>query len=130
MRTIIAFIFIFFSHLSFSQTQTEINNKANFEFAKSDKLLNKIYRDILTEYKSDIVFIEKLRKAQSLWIQFRDAQVEMKYPEGDDQNNGSLYPMCKVLYLKELTDQRIATLQEWLNGNQEGDVCNGSVNKP
>jgi uncharacterized protein YecT (DUF1311 family) len=62
-----------------------------------------------------------------LWIQFRDAEMKMKYPEREDGYYGSVYPMCWSMYLTQLTTERITTLKQWLDGTEEGDVCAGSV---
>jgi hypothetical protein len=35
--------------------------------------------------------------------------------------------MCYSAYKEELTRQRIKTLQQWLEGVEEGDVCAGSL---
>jgi hypothetical protein len=35
--------------------------------------------------------------------------------------------MCVSMYLENLTNQRISTLKEWIDGIEEGDVCLGSV---
>jgi len=35
--------------------------------------------------------------------------------------------MCVSIYLERLTRERIATIKEWADGIEEGDVCIGSV---
>ncbi|TPN82892.1 lysozyme inhibitor LprI family protein [Aquimarina algicola] len=127
MKNLYIFIILIFSFNCFSQTQAEMNKEAYAEFNKSDKILNKIYQTILSEYKSDSMFVENLKKSQRLWIQFRDAEMEMKFPNYNDKNYGSIHSTCRAFYLKELTDKRIKTLKEWVSGTEEGDVCNGSV---
>lgn len=104
-----------------------MNKEAYADFNKSDKVLNEIYRTIISEYKSDTIFVEKLKKSQRLWIQFRDAEIEMKFPNHTDKIYGSIHPTCRAFYLMELTDKRIETLKEWVGGTEEGDACNGSV---
>jgi len=49
----------------------------------------------------------------------------MKYPEG--KTYGSIQPVCRANYLEELTRTRIKTLQVWITGIEEGDLCSGSV---
>ena len=127
MKTLLTFIILTFSFSCFSQTQAEMNKEAYLEFNKSDKILNEIYQTILSEYKSDTTFLESLKKSQRLWIQFRDAEMEMKFPNYPDKIYGSIHPTCRAFYLKEITDKRIETLKEWVAGTEEGDVCNGSV---
>lgn len=104
-----------------------MNKEAYAEFNKSDKTLNEIYKTILSEYKSDTIFVENLKKSQRLWIKFRDAEMEMKFPNYADKIYRSIHPTCRAFYLKKLTDKRIETLKEWVSGIEEGDACNGSV---
>lgn len=111
----------------FAQTQTEMNQQAYDKFNKSDKKLKGIYQTILSEYRRDTIFIQNLKKSQRIWIQFRDAEMEMKYPKYPDKTYGSIQPTCRAFYLKDLTDKRIETLKSWISETEEGDVCNGSV---
>jgi len=128
MKNLLIFVILTLSFNCFSQTQAEMNKELNAEFNKTDKQLNEIYQAILSKYKSDLVFVENLKKSQRLWIQFRDAELEMKFPAKNKQlEYGSLYPMCVSIYIKELTEERIKTLKEWVSGTDEGENCNGSV---
>ena len=117
--------------LAVSQTQSEMNEDAFARYKKADFKLNNIYQTILDDYKSDTIFVKALRKAERLWVQFRDAQVEMMYPKEttDSQTSyyGSVYPTCVSEYKLSLTEDRIKTLQEWIDGIEEGDVCSGSI---
>ncbi|WP_417888187.1 lysozyme inhibitor LprI family protein [Zunongwangia sp.] len=117
-----------FNFCAFGQTQHEMNKNASEEYKKSDIELNKVYQKILTEYKSDSIFIDRLKKTQRIWISYRDSELEMKFPaENKQAEYGSVYPMCVSLFLKELTEERTEKLQVWLNGIEEGDMCSGSV---
>jgi hypothetical protein len=69
------------------------------------------------------MFIGNLKKAQRIWIQFRDAQVAMRYPQ---YTNSSSFA-CSAKYLAKLTDERTATLQLWLDGVEDTNACPGSV---
>jgi uncharacterized protein YecT (DUF1311 family) len=113
--------------IDFGQTGVEMNQQANVSFQKADKELNALYQKIVLKYKDDPVFIASLKAAQRLWIQFRDAELKMKYPPREQGHYGSVYPMCYSACKEELTRQRIKTLQQWLEGVEEGDVCAGSV---
>jgi len=105
-----------------------MNKTANAEYIKVDSELNSIYQKILTEYKSDTVFIDLLKKTQRIWITYRNAELEMKFPAENKQlEYGSVYPMCVSIFIKELTEERIEKLKIWVSGTEEGDVCNGSV---
>ena len=109
----ILIILLLISNLScFSQTQTEMNKTANEEYIKTDSELNSLYQQILDEYKSDIVFIDRLKKTQRIWIAYRDAELKMKFPAKNKQlEYGSAYPMCVSIFLKELTEERIDNLK-------------------
>ncbi|MEP6513679.1 MAG: lysozyme inhibitor LprI family protein [Parafilimonas sp.] len=67
------------------------------------------------------------RVAQRIWIQFRDAQMDMKYPERETGYYGSIQPLCWYSYKENLTKNRIDFLNEWMKGVQEGDACSGSI---
>ena len=128
MKNIIVLIVIcLISNFGFSQTQFEMNQSANNDFLKADKDLNSVYQKIIKEYKSDIKFIKNLKTSQKIWIQFRDSEMKVKFPETEDSYYGSVFPMCWSSYIEELTKERIKKLKIWIDGNEEGDVCSGSV---
>ena len=108
------------------QTQVEMNTKAKAEYEKADKDLNQVYQRLMQEYKNDTVFIKSTKEAQRQWVKFRDAQVKMKYPPYRDAVE-SVLPICRNYYLRELTNNRIKEIMEWLDGIEEGDVCSGSI---
>lgn len=126
MKRTFTLIILLLSLNSFSQTQAEMNQQAYDDFHESDDTLNEIYQAILSDYKNDTLFINNLKKSQRIWIEFRDAEMEMKYPQYSDKFYGSIHPLCRATYLKELTDNRIQTLLNWVRGT-EGEVCNGSI---
>jgi uncharacterized protein YecT (DUF1311 family) len=99
-------------------------------FPKIDEELNKTYNKVLNEYKSDTLFIRRIKEAQRAWIKFRDAHLESRFPSTSNTNQyneyGSIYPYCACVIMTELTKERIKQLQAWLNGTIEGDVCGGS----
>jgi len=107
------------------QTQSDMNQAAVNAYKKADKKLNNTYKQILKEYAADTVFTKNLKASQSLWIRFRDAEVKMKYP--DDDYAGTSTPMCKAQLLEKITAARTKTLNVWLTGIPEGDVCAGTV---
>ena len=129
MKQIFTTLFFFIIALtSFSQTQMEMNQTAGEKYSVADKELNRVYNQILIDYKNDSNFIEKLKISQRFWIKFRDAELEMKFPEPDKRfNYGSMYPMCASGYLEQLTKERTKKLMEWLNPIPEGEGCAGSI---
>lgn len=125
--TFLTIICLTISNLTFGQTQLEINQDEHNKYVKADKELNKVYNQILKEYKSDTEFIKNFKNAQKIWIQFRDAEMKYKYPDREQGYYGSIQPMCWSIYLTELTEDRTKKLKIWLTGIEEGDTCSGSV---
>ena len=125
----IAIVFsLILSVLSFAQTQTEMNIDSYNQYLKVDKELNVVYQKILKKYSTDTLFLKKLKIAQNLWIKFRDAEAEAKFPAEDKKYEyGSIFPICYNSFLEELTRKRILELKKQLNGYDDGNVCNGSV---
>jgi len=113
----------------FGQTQSEMNKQANVDLQNADQALNKVYQQILNQYKGDKVFTGNLKKAQRIWIQLRDAEMLAKYPNRGAGYYGSVQPMCWSMYQTELTLERTKKLKVWLTGIEEGDVCFGSVKR-
>ena len=127
MKFILAILICFSCSIGFAQTQLEMNQQANDSYRKVNKELNEIYKQILTEYKTDTVFIKNLKSSQRIWITFRDAELKVKYPERETEYYGSIHPVCVANYLEKLTRERINTLKVWITGIEEGDCCSGSV---
>ncbi|MFB6455959.1 lysozyme inhibitor LprI family protein [Chitinophaga sp. Hz27] len=123
---LICLLLIVAASKGFAQTQGEMNRKANEAYREADKKLNEVYQLIQKDYAANKKFIENMKVAQRLWIQFRDAQVEMMFPE-PAKSYGSMFPVCKANYLTELTTQRMESLRIWINGLPPGETCTGSV---
>ena len=111
-----------------AQTQLEVNMESAKAEKEADVELNKVYKQILTDYAEDTLFIKNLKASQRIWINFRDVEVKMKYPEREEGYYGSMYPMCVSDYRVGLIRQRTAKLKEWLQPMEDGDGCEGSVN--
>ncbi len=127
MKRVFIGVTLFMScYCAFGQTQAEMNKSAIDEYIKADKQLNTIYNQILKEYKEDTAFINNTKRAQRLWIQFRDAEMKMMYPDREPGYYGSIQPLCWYEYKKELTEERIGKLQQWLNG-REKDSCSSTI---
>jgi uncharacterized protein YecT (DUF1311 family) len=127
MRIVLLLFMLLTVRIACGQTLADMNQQAHVSFQKADKELNEVYQKIILKYKIDPAFIASLKAAQRLWIQFRDAELKMKYPSREQGYYGSVYPLCYSAYKEELTRQRIKTLQQWLEGAEEGDACAGSV---
>ncbi len=127
MKQFLIVLMTLFCSVVYSQTQSDMNRSTANSYQEADTELNRVYQIILTEYKDDTEFINNLRTSQRLWIQFRDAEVKVKYPNRGAGYYGSSHSMCVASYLAELTNKRTQTLKTWLKGYEEGDLCNGSV---
>ena len=128
MKPFVIILFLTFNLCSFGQTQYQMHEESSEEYKKADTELDHIYQKILIEYKSDSIFINRLKKAQKIWIAYRDAELEMRFPAKNKQvEYGSVYPMCVALFLKGLTEERTEKLRVWINGIKEGDMCLGSI---
>lgn len=111
----------------FAQTQAQMNQEARSEYQKADAELNQVYARIQKEYAKEAEFLRKLRAAQRAWVTFRDAHVEALFPAANKQREyGTVYPLCRLQVLTELTKERTAQLNTWIKGVGEGDTCGGS----
>lgn len=100
------------------------------DYATADFYLNQTYSEIRRRYKAAPKFLEALRLAQRLWIKYRDAEVEMRFPLEDKHlEYGSSYVFCRETFLAKMTRQRTDELKQWLEDPEEGDVCHGSVGR-
>jgi uncharacterized protein YecT (DUF1311 family) len=124
---ILIMLLVFAGTVAFGQSQSEMDSNAATSAKKAENELNATYRKILRDYGEDTVFIRKLKFSQRLWIKFREAEIDMKYPPREPGYYGSVLPMCVAMYKEGLTRDRIKILKVWLDGIEEGDVCNGSV---
>lgn len=119
---------LLFAQPVLAQTQADLNDQACAAYKQADAKLNAVYKQLLAKYKSDTTSIASLRTAQRAWVTFRDAHLDSLYPEKDKQTAyGSIYPTCACGVLADLTEARVAQLQVWLKGGEEGDTCAGSV---
>jgi uncharacterized protein YecT (DUF1311 family) len=127
MRKIVITSFaLLISGFGFAQTQMQMNDSTKKEFLKADKELNQAYQQILKDYKTDTLFLKNLKASQRIWIEFRDAEMKMKYPLKESEYY-SMQPVCWYSYMQDLTETRTKTLQQWLKPMEEGDVCAGSI---
>ena len=115
-------------HADETAAQDELEICAGSDFDKADRALNEVYSSILARYADDPGFIEKLEVAQRAWLNFRDAELDALFPHRDDPAYyGSVYPLCRDIWLTTLTNERIGQLKRWQNKVEEGDVCSGSI---
>lgn len=98
---------------------------AQSALAKADLELNKVYKQVLTLYRGQPQFLQKLESAEVAWIRFRDAHVESRFPKSEGSQNAD----CRAMLLTQLTSDRIRQLQEWIDGVSRTDMCAGTIQR-
>lgn len=96
-------------------SQIELNACAAQALAAADAELNASWRQVLQQLGDNTVAVDRLKAAQRLWIQLRDADLAAQFPlaEGQDPRveYGSMLPMSRDHAKAELTRQRTAYLR-------------------
>lgn len=89
------------------ETQTDMNQCAADNYTISDKALNQVYQDV----RQDLGDTAKARltTAEERWIVFRDAQCAF---ERSRVEGGSMAPLIQASCMEQITDNRIAELQQ------------------
>lgn len=122
MKFLTTILFVCIGISGFSQSQIELNKEAHQNYIEADKKLNDVYKKILVQKNEDSLFIQHLKKSQRIWISFRDSEVALLFSDTSSAEYGSTLPMCKSLFLEEITIKRIADLEKILQNNY--DNCN------
>lgn len=109
-----------------ASTQTAMNDCAGTELARADAELNRVYRGAAGSLKGNALALSRLKAAQRLWIQLRDADLAARYPiaaESDPRvEYGSMYPLLYVQARTELTLARTAYLRKQFLERGEYDL--------
>ena len=94
-------------------TQAEANACSRRDYEKSDAEMNKVYAKLMAEladYKGRDQ--EKLRRAQTLWLQYREANCES---ESSIYLGGSIRPAVYNSCLASVTQERTRRLAQFLD---------------
>ena len=102
-------------------TQLQLDECAGASYAKSDKALNKVYREILSRLKGPSETKTDLIAAQRAWLKYRDAECKF---EVSGLDGGSVQPMIYSQCLDALTQSRTKGLSQFL------DCSDGTLNCP
>ena len=90
-------------------TQAEANSCARRDYEKAEAEMKKVYGQLLTELASDSgEGRRKLEKAQSLWLQYREAACES---EASIYEGGSIRPAVYNGCLASVTRERAGRLR-------------------
>jgi uncharacterized protein YecT (DUF1311 family) len=96
-------------------SQLEMNQCAFEDLGRADAELNAAYKQILGSMKDQPVAAERLKAAQRLWVQLRDADLAAQFPLAEGQSAqleyGSIYLLEYATAQAELTRQRTAYLR-------------------
>ena len=114
LKNVFTILFLFGGFYAFAQTTAEMNAIAEQLYADSDRELNLVYNQIRTRYSNDPLLLQKLRNAQLIWIQFRDATIEACFPAEDKIGSyGSIWTSEMLGILTQLTRDRTRQLREF-----------------
>ncbi len=104
---------LFISAICFAQTQMEMNQKAFADYKKADTKMTVLYKKVqkvITDSKEKTLLFE----AQRTWIKFKEAHCKSA---AADEEGGSIYPLIYATCLKQVTEDRILQLNEYLKNN-------------
>lgn len=109
-------------------TQTAMNACGATDLKHVEAALSDTLARIRTQYADDPLFLERLEQSQLQWRQSLQADLDLRFPQSDTHfYYGSVFPLCLATVKTGLIQHRIAMLNVWLTGLEEGEVCAGSV---
>jgi uncharacterized protein YecT (DUF1311 family) len=93
-----------------SETTTAgMRNCENLRYERAQQALDSVYAGLMK--RLDETGKEKLRTAQSAWLQFRQAEADFQAQVAE---GGTLAPLIKITVLADLTEARAAELKKSL----------------
>ena len=108
-----------------SQTDINLDEENSLTFLTSK--LDSMYSAVIEEYQDQKIFIKNFKKSQVAWKQYMESQLLARFPEDEEYRGGSSFNMCYALYKQQLIKERISSVNDWLIGFPEGEICGGSV---
>ena len=108
-----------------SQTDINLDEENSLTFLTSK--LDSMYSAVIEEYQDQKIFIMNFKKSQVVWKQYMESQLLARFPEDEEYRGGSSFNMCYALYKQQLIKERISSINDWLIGFPEGEICGGSV---
>ena len=109
------------------KSQTDINLEEGDNLALLSSKLDSMYSAVIVEYQDQEIFIKNFKKSQVVWKQYMESQLLARFPEDEEYRGGSSFGMCYALYKQQLIKERISSVNDWLIGFPEGEICGGSV---
>ena len=109
------------------KSQTDINFDEENSLTFLTSKLDSMYSAVIEEYQDQKIFINNFKKSQVVWKQYMESQLLARFPEDEEYRGGSSFGMCYALYKQQLIKERISSINDWLIGFPEGEICGGSV---
>ncbi len=95
-----------------NETQAGANACARYKYEQADAAMNRVYRQLMAELAGfDGKDQEKLKQAQMLWVQYRDANCES---EASIYEGGSIRPAIYSHCLASMTQERTRRMKTFL----------------
>jgi len=99
------------------------DNNASSAYSKSEDVINNLYKQAVnTPHPDEPSFSVKFREAQQSWVLFHNLDAEAFATLAPVQDHN----IVRYSRLHALDELRIKSLNEWVKGIPEGDVCTGS----
>lgn len=95
-----------------NETQAGANACARYKYEKADAEMNRVYGQLMSQLAGENdKDQQKLRQAQSLWLQYRDANCES---EASIYEGGSIRPAIYGHCLASVTEERTRRIKAFL----------------
>ena len=101
-----------------AQLRTQFEVSIILKYKEAEEKIRDVYRQVLASHLQDTLFQRNLTAAQNIWYQYRDAQINVRFPKQKRPENDSSNILYIYAYKRQLTEARIKELQSYLeNGN-------------
>jgi hypothetical protein len=123
MRKIILLLLLNTSALA--QTHVDLNKSAQNNYYTQKHLLDNMCNVISKKYADDSNFVYNFKNAQFIWEKSCEADLNLRFPK--NLIYGSSINMCYYEINTENIIERIKFIKQWIDGETEGDLCNGTI---
>ncbi|MGA3091629.1 MAG: lysozyme inhibitor LprI family protein [Terriglobales bacterium] len=90
-------------------TTAAMRNCENLRYQQAEKALDSTYAELMK--KLDETGREKLRAAEKVWLQYREADATF---QADTARGGTLAPLIRITVMSDMTETRVAELKKSL----------------
>ena len=111
-----------------ASSQMELNECASLGAQETRAEMDKVLTAIAHAYRSEPLFLVRLRESQEAWLRWMHAEIEAHYPIDEDGSRwGSVRPMCQSGLASGMLRERTRELKTWLDPSdrEEGELCGG-----